>query len=332
MRHTVESILNLWRGSLRASLSDDVVEDFLRQHGAEVSSAIAGFLAKRRARAGELPKDVETWDAYSAMVDSLPEDERMISPSSDLRVLATLLAKSEKQGGPGFYTGSVMRNFTQEYIDLRAECILARKSGWDLVPVMTSSLVTVLMGAVGPVPLSRYGYFLYWENPMVAVRGPRADKTFAAIGFAWSDDNDRYECAASDGAWRDAKRVVESLTPEALWSTPDNRTLSQATGLNYSDSWWTEQPSRPRTGRVTFEPFSPKAILVRGFAGAATHDPDRGLSKEHYHRNFRPMMSRVEERLVQLRDEVGYQPSDLKTTRSYARKIWALARASAAPS
>lgn len=326
MRLTVEGVLEAWQAAMPPRLAAGMGV-FLEHNREGVEQLVRTHLGKRSARRGDSPHDVETFNAYTRLVDDLALAERQVAPESDARVLARLIARNDHLSLR--WSDSIER-FAQEYVDVRAECLLLRSKGWDVVPLMTLLPVMALVSAPGPIPRSRGSYLLFWENPNIAIQGPRSDRQFTKLGFRWEDRRSRYAAPASDMTWQASVELIESLTPTDRWSTPDNATLSRETGLNYADSYWTEpKGSRARGPRLADRPFAQTVVMVRNSMGSCSHDPDRGLSPSRFHRQLKPAISEAEETLLKLRDAVRMEhPSNTETLRTYARKMWKLARSS----
>ena len=328
---TDEQLLAEWRATLPPGAD---VDGFLAREAANVQD----LLARRRAQRGDQPANVATWDAYTALVAALPSAERLLEEASDAPALTRLLKRAEVNAT----RHARFMDDIRECVDMRAEALILRNLQWDVVALMTRSPVLVLLRTMGPIPQARGDYVVFWNAPVVAVKGaardrhaghgPQVDRNFKAAKFTWSPTRLRYERAASDAAWEAAKAVVAALTPSSSWSTPTTKRLTAVTGLRYEDSYWV-RPDGPQLRvpgpRASDEPFEPHVVLVRDSMGLVGHDPDRGLSSDRYVRHFQPDLARAESAIVPFRDRIKIEtpasPSELKT---YATKMWKLAAAS----
>jgi hypothetical protein len=325
-----EQLLAKWRARLPPHAD---VDGFLAREAAIVQRLLASYRAQR----GDQPANVDTWDAYTALVAALPSAERHLEEASDAPALTRLLKRAEKNAT----RHARFMDDIRECVDMRAESLILRNLGWDVVTMMTRSPVMVLLRTMGPVPQARGDFLVFWNHPLVAVKGaardrhaghgPQVNRKFKAAKFTWSPTRLRYERAASDDAWEAAMAVVAVLTPGAMWSTPTTKLLTAVTGLTYEDSYWV-RPDGPQLRvpgpRASEDPFEPHVVLVRDSMGLVGHDPDRGLSSGRYVRHFQPDLARAEAAIAPFRDlikiETPASPSELKT---YAKKIWKMARA-----
>jgi len=326
---TAQTVLTRWREALPARYSPKVVAGFLQRHRVVVDRISAVAAGRRTARRGESPDDVEAFEAYTDLVNALPIAERALAPSSDGSVLKQLLALVDadlKDGDRG-----AIQNVGVQFIDTRAEALVMRRSGWDVLALMTASPVLVLLQIRGPRPIARADYLVFWHNPYVAITAPplagdedtRVREVMSVAGFKWSPELSRYQAPASDQAWAAAVDVVEGLTPGAAWSFPDDKTLSALTKLSYGSSWWS-QPGGPAP--QLSEPFASKVVLVRNAMLHVSHHPERGLQLDRYIREFNPVMTDAEEHIRHMYGQVRAPGGAPEHLGEYAHTIWKLAR------
>ena len=324
---TAQTMLARWRDALPARFSPQVVAAFLQRNGVVVGRISAAAAGRRTARRGESPDDVEAFEAYTDLVHTLPIAERALAPSSDGAVLKQLLALVDADLKNG--DRAAIQNVGVQFIDTRAEALVMRRSGWDVLALMTASPVLVLLQIRGPRPKARGDYLVFWHNPYVAIKAPTLiaagdeDKRVSVAGFKWSPELLRYQAPASDQAWAAAVDVVEGLTPGEAWSFPDDKTLSALTKLSYGSSWWSQPggPAPPLT-----EPFASKVVLVRDAMLHVSHHPERGLQLDRYIREFNPVMTDAEEHIRHMYGQLRAPGPALEHLATYAHTIWKLAR------
>jgi hypothetical protein len=327
---TADTMLARWREALPVRFSPHVVAGFLDRNGVVVGRMFAVAAGRRTARRGESPDAVEAFEAYTDLVNALPIAERSLAPSSDGAVLKQLLALVDADLKDGDRTA--IQNVGVQYIDTRAEALVMRRSGWDVVALMTASPVLVLLQIRGTRPKARGDYLVFWHNPHVAIKAPkplagdegtRVQEAMADAGFEWSPALLRYQAPASDQAWAAALDVVERLTPGTAWSFPDDKTLSALTKLSYGASWW-GQPGGPPPQLP--EPFVPKVVLVRNAMLTVSHHPERGLQLDRYIREFNPVMTDAEDKIRYMYGQIRAPGSTLEALGKYAHTIWKMAR------
>lgn len=139
----LDRILPRWRAGLPSRFSRAEVDGFIRRHRRELEAHVAGALARRRAEAGHRPTIVEEFTAYDPIVDR----ERLLDAEHDADVLARLMKRIDAEFATGrYHEASVLSNVGLEYVDSRAEAILIRIEGWDVVPLLSDRPAVAIVG------------------------------------------------------------------------------------------------------------------------------------------------------------------------------------------
>lgn len=137
MTKTYEEAIEAWRASLpEAALPR--LGGFLQRNAPMVHQLVSAY----RVREGATPTGTD-WAAYSALVRSLPGDERAALPTSDSRIITLIESKV------------VSFDDTVEYVECRAEALLLRAAAWDAVALRTARPVLVCVSG-GEVDLFRH--------------------------------------------------------------------------------------------------------------------------------------------------------------------------------
>jgi hypothetical protein len=140
----VTTLLPRWRASLPSGLSPADADAFITRHRGPLLALITGALAALDGRGG--PRTAEDFAAFDLLV--APNRRRDEGP--DEAVLARVLRRVDAVLAEGYGELGVLQNQGREYVDVRAEAILVRKSGWDAVPVLSilPALAIVVGGGV----------------------------------------------------------------------------------------------------------------------------------------------------------------------------------------
>lgn len=143
----VATLLPRWRATLPSGVSPADADAFVARHLSPLLVLVTGALAALDGRGG--PRTAEDFAAFDLLVP--PNRRRDESP--DEAVLERVLRRVNAVLAEGYGELGVLQNQGREYVDVRAEAILLRKSGWDAVPMlsMLPALAIVIGGSVAAV-------------------------------------------------------------------------------------------------------------------------------------------------------------------------------------
>lgn len=140
-------LLTQWRAKVPPRFSRVEVDEFIRRHQRELEGLVAKAVAQRRAEAGHSPETAVEFAAY----DPIVARERTKDSAPDEAVVVRLMALIDVEFRTGrYHEASVLSNLGLEYVDTRAEAILLRARGWDVVPLLVDrpALAVVVAGSV----------------------------------------------------------------------------------------------------------------------------------------------------------------------------------------
>lgn len=137
-------VLPRWRASLPVSVSPADAEAFIARQRGPLLALITRALTALDGRGG--PRTAEDFAAF----DLLLPPNRLRDAGPDEAVIARVLRRVNAVLAQGYGELGVLQNQGREFVDVRAEAILVRKSGWDAVPLLTilPALAIVVGGSV----------------------------------------------------------------------------------------------------------------------------------------------------------------------------------------
>ncbi|MCB9702145.1 MAG: Eco57I restriction-modification methylase domain-containing protein [Myxococcales bacterium] len=145
----LEQVLPRWRASLPPRFTPEYIDGFIARSRPALEAIVARAMTLHRARRGAKPRTAAEFAAYGALVDR--ERPRDAEPDAAVlrrvqKRLDKLLARDASPEGQETAT-----RLGLDYVELRAEAILLRQTGWDAVPLLSRRPALAILSAASVV-------------------------------------------------------------------------------------------------------------------------------------------------------------------------------------